>query len=87
MGPAGVHLQTTFIQAAYDAGVKRFVVDDFGWGPEPRSFEEFEAIHAMRKEGWNFAAKLAEEGGLERGFSWTGVTSGNPIDWVCSPHR
>lgn len=71
------------MEAAYAAGVKRFVVDDFGWGPESDSLPEFDAVHASRTEGWNRARELAAgEGEAEAGFSWTGVTTGNPIDWA-----
>lgn len=83
VGPAGVHLQSTFVDASYAAGVRRFIIDDFGWGPNPRAFEEFAPIHAMRTEGWDHAKKKAEAGGEERGFTWTGISVGNPIDWVC----
>jgi len=73
------------IDAAVAAGsVRRFIVDDFGWGPDvPRSYPEFAEVHALRMEGWEHAKRRAEESEREGGtFSWTGISTGNPIDWV-----
>ncbi|THZ93226.1 NAD(P)-binding protein [Aureobasidium pullulans] len=79
VGPGGVPLQKTFVDAAEAAGVQRFIIDDFGWGPDARGFPEFDAIHAIRREGWDYAAKKAKD---NKNFTWTGLTAGNPIDWA-----
>ncbi|KAG9519812.1 NAD(P)-binding protein, partial [Aureobasidium melanogenum] len=79
VGPGGIALQKTFVDAAVAAGVKRFIIDDFGWGPTTKGFEEFGAIHASRREGWDYAAGNARE--VEE-FTWTGLSTGNPIDWA-----
>ncbi|KAH0401222.1 NAD(P)-binding protein, partial [Aureobasidium melanogenum] len=79
VGPGGIALQKTFVDAAVAAGVKRFIIDDFGWGPTIKGFEEFGAIHASRREGWDYAAGKARE---VEGFTWTGLSTGNPIDWA-----
>ncbi|KAG9665230.1 NAD(P)-binding protein, partial [Aureobasidium melanogenum] len=79
VGPGGISLQKTFVDAAVSAGVKRFIVDDFGWGITSKGFSEFNAIHASRQEGWDYAAAKARE--VER-FTWTGLSTGNPIDWA-----
>ncbi|KAF4556590.1 Hypothetical protein D9617_1g084680 [Elsinoe fawcettii] len=78
-GPAAVALQSTFIRAAHAAQVKRFIINDFGWGPTTKGLDEFASIQAQRKEGWDLAAQLAEE---DEGFTWTGISTGNPIDWA-----
>jgi hypothetical protein len=67
------------IDAAEAAGVKRFIVDDFGWGKNVRSFPEFADIHARRVVGWDHAKARAE---ANPGFTWTAISTGNPIDWV-----
>jgi hypothetical protein len=67
------------IDAAEAAGVKRFIIDDFGWGPNFRGLPEFKDIHAHRRAGWDHAKARAE---ANSGFTFTGVTTGNPIDWV-----
>lgn len=67
------------IEAAEAAGVKRFIVNDFGWGPEYHSLPEFSAIHAHRRTSWNLAKAKAEANPT---FTFTGITTGNPIDWV-----
>ncbi|KAI5203333.1 NAD(P)-binding protein [Aureobasidium subglaciale] len=79
VGPGGIPLQKTFIDAALAAEVKRFIIDDFGWGPDANGFDEFAAIHKQRREGWDYAAEKARE---HRDFTWTGLTTGNPIDWA-----
>ncbi|KAH0378940.1 NAD(P)-binding protein, partial [Aureobasidium melanogenum] len=79
VGPGGIALQKTFVDAVVAAGVKRFIIDDFGWGPTAKGFEEFGAIHASRREGWDYAAGKARK---VEGFTWTGLSTGNPIDWA-----
>ncbi|KAL7620316.1 hypothetical protein AAE478_009310 [Parahypoxylon ruwenzoriense] len=79
VGPAGISTQVAMIDAAKAAGVKRFIVDDFGWGPNSRSLPEFRKIGAQRQVAWGHAKKIAEE---NPGFTYTGVTIGNPIDWA-----
>ncbi|KAB5525707.1 NmrA-like family protein [Coniochaeta sp. 2T2.1] len=80
VGPGGISLQGMMVDAAVAAGVKRFVVDDFGWGMARKSFEEFGAVHRLRVEGWERARERAEGSGGK--FTWTGVSIGNPIDWA-----
>ncbi|PWY66104.1 NAD(P)-binding protein [Aspergillus heteromorphus CBS 117.55] len=79
VGPGGIGAQVTMIEAAEAAGVKRFIVDDFGWGPDFRNLPEFRAIHAHRRAGWELARAKAE---ANPNFTFTGITSGNPIDWA-----
>ncbi|KAF1354593.1 hypothetical protein BDV97DRAFT_86219 [Delphinella strobiligena] len=79
VGPGGIGLQTTFIAAAEAAGVYRFVLDDFGWGEEVRGLPEFDTVQEQRKGGWGYARGRAD---ANPGFTWSGVSSGNPIDWA-----
>lgn len=80
VGPAGIPLQPLFLDAAAAAGsVRRFVIDDFGWGRHVRVLPEIEAIYAQRLEGWQHAEVLAEK---NPAFTWTGIATGNPIDRV-----
>lgn len=58
-------------------------VNDFGWGLNPRSLPEFKPIGETRKVAWDSAKEYAQrDEGKEDGFTWTGITIGNPIDWV-----
>jgi uncharacterized protein YbjT (DUF2867 family) len=82
VGYPGVGKQITMVDAAEAAGVKRFIVNDFGWGPNFRRMPEFSAIGAHRRAGWDHAKAKAER---NPEFTWTGITSGNPIDWVSIP--
>jgi hypothetical protein len=79
VGPAGIIHQATMAEAAEAAGVKRFIIDDFGWGPDFRGLPEFDEIKDNRTAGWNRAAKLSKE---NTNFTWSGISVGNPIDWV-----
>lgn len=79
VGPAGIVHQVTLVDAAEAAGVKRFIIDDFGWGPSVRVVPEFNQVHAQRRLGWDRAKARAEANPV---FTYTGITSGNPIDWV-----
>ncbi|KAI0837558.1 NAD(P)-binding protein [Hypoxylon sp. FL0890] len=79
VGPAGISTQVAMIDAAESAGVKRFIVDDFGWGPNFRSLPEFGEIGAQRRVAWDHAKKVSD---ANPKFTWTGVSIGNPIDWA-----
>lgn len=79
VGPAGIGHQTAMVDAAEAAGVRRFVVDDFGWGPDVRGWPEFAEVHAARRAQWDYARARAE---ANPAFTWTGISIGNPIDWV-----
>jgi len=84
VGPGGITHQVDLIDAAEAAGVYRFIIDDFGWGPDFKGFPEFSDIHAHRREGWNHAKARAE---ANPHFTWSGLTTGNPIDWVSLRRR
>lgn len=79
VGPAGIDTNVTMVDAAEAAGVKRFIVNDFGWGPSVRGLPEFNDVHVKRRAQWDRAREMAE---ANPGFTWTGITTGNPIDWV-----
>lgn len=82
LGPAAIAHETTLVDAsAAAAGVKRFIVNDFGWGQNPRSYPEMREVGARRHIAWDRAKEKAE---ADPGFTWTGITIGNPIDWVCA---
>lgn len=67
------------IDAAEAAGVKRFIISDFGWGPDTRGLPEFEPVRAQRRVGWDRAKEKAR---LNPKFTYCGIATGNPIDWV-----
>ncbi|KAF4982104.1 hypothetical protein FZEAL_2210 [Fusarium zealandicum] len=79
VGPAGIGLQVSMIDAAEAAGVRRFILDDYGWGPDFRSYPEFEPVRAQRVAGTDHAKTKAE---ANPSFTWTGIITGNPIDWA-----
>lgn len=79
VGPGGIGTQTTLIDAAEAAGVSRFIVNDFGWGPDFRGLPEFDAIRDQRHAAWNHAREKAN---ANPSFTWTGISTGNPIEWA-----
>lgn len=79
VGPAGMDINVAMVDAAEAAGVKRFIVNDFGWGQNTRGLPEFDDIRVKRRAQWDRARVRAE---ANPGFTWTGITTGNPIDWV-----
>ncbi|KAG8666813.1 hypothetical protein FPOAC1_011634 [Fusarium poae] len=79
VGPAGIPSQGTMIDAAEAAGVKRFIVADFGWGPDFTSFPEFEPFRAQRAVG---SERARTHAATNPDFTWTSIATGNPIDWA-----
>ncbi|KAK8024423.1 NAD(P)-binding protein [Apiospora rasikravindrae] len=79
LGPGAMAHEVPLVDAAVAAGVKRFVVNDFGWGQNPRSYPEMVEVGARRHVAWD---RAREKAASNPGFSWTGVTIGNPIDWA-----
>ncbi|KAI1650000.1 NAD(P)-binding protein [Daldinia loculata] len=79
IGPAGISFQTTLVDAAEAAGVQRFVLDDFGWGPGFNSLPEFKPIGAQRKVAWERVKELSQ---ANFKFTFSGIAIGNPIDWA-----
>ncbi|KAL1301938.1 hypothetical protein AAFC00_002397 [Neodothiora populina] len=67
------------VDAAAAAGVQRFILDDFGWGPDMHGLPEFSEVHAQRSAAWAHAKEKSEE---NHQFTFTGISSGNPIDWA-----
>ncbi|KAI0972220.1 NmrA-like family protein [Xylaria arbuscula] len=83
VGPGAIGAAKGMVDAAVRAGVKRYIINDFGWGLNERSLPEIKPIGESRKVAWNRAFEYAQsEEGKENGFTWTGITIGNPIDWA-----
>ncbi|KAH8680512.1 hypothetical protein BX600DRAFT_444577 [Xylariales sp. PMI_506] len=80
VGPGAINSALTMVEAAAAAGVRRYIINDFGWGPDFRSEPEFAPIGGQRQLTWARARDLAAL--PESGFTWTGITIGNPIDWA-----
>ncbi|KAK7947009.1 NAD(P)-binding protein [Apiospora aurea] len=79
LGPGAIAHEVPLVDAAEAAGVKRFVVNDFGWGQNPRSYPEMAEVGSRRHVAWD---RAKEKAAGNPGFTWTGVTIGNPIDWA-----
>ncbi|KAK5634404.1 hypothetical protein RRF57_010117 [Xylaria bambusicola] len=83
VGPGAIGAAKGMVEAAARAGVKRYIVNDFGWGLNERSLPELKPIGEPRKLAWECAFEYAtRDEGKEDGFTWTGITIGNPIDWA-----
>ncbi|KAI0811579.1 NmrA-like family protein [Xylaria sp. FL0064] len=83
VGPGAMGAAEGMVDAAARAGVKRYIINDFGWGLNERSLPEFKPISEPRKVAWTRAMEYAKrDEGKKDGFTWTGITIGNPIDWA-----
>ncbi|KAI1200747.1 NmrA-like family protein [Nemania serpens] len=83
VGPGAIGAAKGMVEAAARAGVRRYIVNDFGWGLNERSLPEFKPIGEPRKLAWDCAKEYARrDEGKADGFTWTGITIGNPIDWA-----
>ncbi|KAK7917419.1 NmrA-like family protein [Apiospora marii] len=78
LGPGAMAHEVPLVDAAAAAGVRRFVVNDFGWGQNPRCFPEIREVGARRHVAWD---RARDKAAADPRFTWTGVTIGNPIDW------
>ncbi|KAH0562431.1 hypothetical protein GP486_002870 [Trichoglossum hirsutum] len=79
VGVAGITKQRDMMDAAEAAGIARFVLSDFGYGPNHRRLPEFEAIGKPRLEVLEYAKEKAT---ANPAFTWSAIAIGNPIDWV-----
>ncbi|ETS82329.1 hypothetical protein PFICI_04205 [Pestalotiopsis fici W106-1] len=79
VGPGAMSSHMAMIDASLAAGLKRFIINDFGWGPDFEGEPEFQEIKQRRLVAWDHAMKLASSNPT---FTWTGITIGNPIDWA-----
>ncbi|KAI3326748.1 NAD(P)-binding protein [Xylariaceae sp. AK1471] len=89
VGPGAVGAARGMVDAAARAGVKRYIINDFGWGLNKKGLPEFESIGEPRQVAWDRAMEYAQrDEGKEDGFTWTGITIGNPTDWALAkfPH-
>ncbi|KAI3333271.1 NmrA-like family protein [Ustulina deusta] len=83
VGPGVISAAKGMVDAAARAGVKRYIINDFGWGLNEQSLPELKPIGETRRVAWNCAMEYAQrDEGKEDGFTWTGITIGNPIDWA-----
>ncbi|KAI1113961.1 NmrA-like family protein [Nemania sp. NC0429] len=83
VGPGAIGAAKGMVDAAARAGVRRYIINDFGWGLNERSLPELKPIGEQRKVAWDCAVEYARrDEGKQDGFTWTGITIGNPIDWA-----
>ncbi|KAI1270105.1 NmrA-like family protein [Xylariaceae sp. FL1019] len=85
LNPAQMPHSKGLVDAAYRAGVGRFIINDFGWGLNKNALPEFKPFGDMRRVAWYAAMEHAREDEAkdgDGGFSWTGITIGNPLDWA-----
>lgn len=77
--------QTTLVDAAIAAGVKRFIPSDFGLNtPNMAAVEEHvPLLYARLKPKKMVLEYLEEKVKLHPEFSWTAIGSGPYFDWVC----
>jgi hypothetical protein len=84
VGVTAITKQRDMMDAAEAAGVRLFVLSDFGYGPDHRHFPEFEAIGKPRLDVLAYARQKAV---MNRQFTWSAIAIGIPIDWVRPSRR
>ena len=82
VGVDGVPLQTAMIDAAEEAGVKRFIPSEFGWAPDREILPELAARLKPKKDVLKYLVEKCES---SRSFSWSAVAAGPFLDWVSRP--
>ncbi|OTB19199.1 hypothetical protein K445DRAFT_363576 [Daldinia sp. EC12] len=78
IGSAGLSVQNTLIDAAAAAGVKRFILDNFGWVPDSTELTEFKCLGSSKRITLEHVENVAQ---ANPKFTFTGVAIGFPIDW------
>ncbi|EXJ92009.1 hypothetical protein A1O3_00559 [Capronia epimyces CBS 606.96] len=79
VGVAGISKQKDMMDAAEAAGVRLFILSDFGYGPAHQHLPEFDTIGKPRQEVLSYASERAKSNPQ---FTWSAVAIGNPIDWA-----
>jgi hypothetical protein len=76
----GIPQQKEMMDAAEAAGVRRFILSDFGYGPNHKRLPEIgEWIAKPRNDVLEYAKNKAAANG---NFTWSAIAIGNPIDWA-----
>lgn len=83
LGFDGIPEQMKMIDAATQAGIKRFVPSEFGWSKDLPMMPELEARMEIKKKSYEYLLQKCKE---YPGMTWSAIASGVFIDWV-SYHR
>ncbi|KAL7272792.1 hypothetical protein RUND412_004379 [Rhizina undulata] len=76
IGAAGIVLQRKIIDAAVEAGVKRYIPSEFGGDTSNEKASKL-AVFKAKVETREYLKALAKEGKIE----WSGITNGGFFDW------
>lgn len=79
VGNPGLLNQNVILDAAATADVRRFILDDFGWGRDFRGIPEFGVILDGCRESWDYARGKAK---ANPGFTYTGITISVCLEFV-----
>lgn len=79
LGNHGLLKQNVILDAAEAAGVRRFILNDFGWGRDFRGIPEFDIILDGFKESREHARAKAA---ANPSFTYTGITISVCLDFV-----
>jgi len=83
LGFDGLVEQNKMIDAAKEAGVKRFIPSEFGWSKDLPMVPELKARLKIKEDGFKYLVQKCEDGGM----TWSALASGIFIDWVCDPNK
>lgn len=84
VGVAGVSSQIAIIDAAEEAGVKRFMPSEWGWAQDRPMLDQLKQRLAEKQKVFDY---MVEKCDSSKTLSWTAVAAGPFFDWVRCPSR
>lgn len=80
MGASGIGEQKVYVDAAVEAGVKRFLPSEFGINGQSQAVKKLTPFFAVKQELLDYLVEKEKDG-----LSWTAVICGVLFDWVRFP--
>ncbi|KAF2103036.1 hypothetical protein NA57DRAFT_52572 [Rhizodiscina lignyota] len=79
VGVAGVSSQIAMIDAADEAGVKRFMPSEWGWAKDRPMLDELKQRLAEKEKVFDY---LVEKCNASKTMSWSAIAAGPFLDWA-----
>lgn len=77
VGREGIAYQKPFVDAAVEAGIKRFLPSEFGINGQSKTVQEVAPFFAVKQELLDYLVEKEKDG-----LTWTGLIIGALFDWV-----
>jgi nucleoside-diphosphate-sugar epimerase len=79
VGKDGINEQKPFVDAAVEAGIKRFLPSEFGVNGQSKTVQEMTPFFAAKQELLDYLVEKEKDG-----LTWTGLIVGALLDWCLS---